>query len=363
MPFRATSTVPGNHQMVPAQTTPANRPFRVVLVYKNMRSIPGVSHTGLGVTAVNTSKVLRAAGIYCDVWGVMSIGDLRAKIKAAYVSPPNVQPVTHIVISAPWLEAADLQDLAIEYGAIEFAVTSHSNVGFLAADPGAFKLIRQYMAIETGVPNFHLGANSSKLCNWISETYSDPCWLLPNLYYLDGTASPHRAPFTGGKVKIGCFGANRILKNALSAGAAALQMASEMRLDLEFYISGGRNEGAGGTVQSMREMFAGVHYAKLVTLGWEPWHNFRQAARSMDLLMQPSFTESFNVVTADGVAEGVASVVSHAIDWVPQDWQANPDEVSAIAQVGRRLLLDHRAPVDGMKALVAHNTKGLAQWL
>ncbi len=30
----------------------------------------------------------------------------------------------------------------------------------------------------------------------------------------------------------------------------------------------------------------------------------------MHLLLQPSYTESFNMVTADGVAEGVASVVS-----------------------------------------------------
>jgi hypothetical protein len=32
------------------------------------------------------------------------------------------------------------------------------------------------------------------------------------------------------------------------------------------------------------------------------------------LLLQPSFTQSFNVVTADGVHQGVPSVVSDAID-------------------------------------------------
>ena len=37
----------------------------------------------------------------------------------------------------------------------------------------------------------------------------------------------------------------------------------------------------------------------------------------MDLLISFSYTESFSMVTADGVAEGLASVASDAIDWAP----------------------------------------------
>lgn len=361
MPFQTPSHVPANFSRVPANPTPAGRAFRVALVYKNFGHTPS-SHIGLGVTALNTAKYLRAKGIFTDVWGVITIGDLQAKITQARDEPPNIQPITHIVISAPWLPSAELQDLAILNSSIEFAVTSHSNVGFLAADPRAFELIREYLDVETHTPNFHFGGNSDRLADWITNTYNDPCWTLPNLYMLDATSIPSRPLFSGDTVRIGCFCAQRLLKNILSAAAAALEIANGMRIDLEFWISSKRVEGAHRTTTSLEEMFAGLHWAKLVEQPWQSWPQFRQTVRHMDLLMQPSFTETFNVVTADGVAEGVASVVGNAITWAPEDWKAKVDDVSDIARVGRRLLLDPRAPGDGLRALTRHNEHGFRDW-
>lgn len=361
MPFHTQSPIPANFARVPANTTPLNNSFRVALVYKNIGHNPS-SHIGLGVSALNTSKYLEAKGIYTDVWGVTTIAGLAEKILQARTEPPNIQPVTHVVISAPWLKSADLQDLAINNGSIQFAVVSHSNVGFLAADPKAFALIREYMDVETQTKNFHLAGNSPRLSKWIQNTYSDPCWTLPNLYYLDATAVPHRPPFSGDLVRIGCFGAQRLLKNVLSAGAAALEIASKMRIDLEFWINSNRIEGAPSTVRSLREMFEGVRWAKLIEQPWESWPKFRQIVRNMDLVLHPSFTESFSVVSADAVAEGVAVVTGNAVDWVPSDWRAKVDDVSDIARVGKRLLLDPEAPVDGLNALVHHNTVGFGNW-
>lgn len=361
MPFHPTAHTPANFSRVPAATTPQQRPFRVALVYKNFGHTPS-SHIGLGVTALNTAKYLRARGVYSDVWGVTTIHGLKEKIAEARTEPPSIQPLTHVVISAPWLKSEDLQDLAIINGSVEFAVTSHSNVGFLAADPKAFQLIREYMDVETQTANFHLAGNSPRLSTWIQNTYNDPCWTLPNLYYLDATAVPQRPPFSGDIVRIGCFGAQRLLKNILSAGAAALEIASGMRIDLEFWINSNRIEGAPSTVRSLREMFAGVRWAKLVEQPWESWPKFRQIVRHMDLVLHPSFTESFSVVSADAVAEGVAVVTGNAVDWTPPDWKAKVDDVSHIAQVGRRLLLDPKAPGEGLAALTAHNESGFASW-
>lgn len=79
----------------------------------------------------------------------------------------------------------------------------------------------------------------------------------------------------------------------------------------------------------------------------------------MHLLLQPSYTESFNMVTADGVAKGVPSVVSDAIDWVPAYWRADVDDVCDIARVARHLLFDAQAPIDGLKALNRYVKRGL----
>jgi hypothetical protein len=110
-------------------------------------------------------------------------------------------------------------------------------------------------------------------------------------------------------------------------------------------------------------MTAGLPNVMLVQSGWQSWPAFRTTVRHMHLLMQPSYTESFNMVTADGVAEGVPSVVSSAIDWAPEHWKASIDDVRDIARVGRYLLSDPHAVSDGLQSLSQHNREGLDAWM
>jgi 3-hydroxyisobutyrate dehydrogenase-like beta-hydroxyacid dehydrogenase len=44
--------------------------MQVVLAYKNFAANRAVSHIGLGVTALNAAKSMRAAGIQADVWPI-----------------------------------------------------------------------------------------------------------------------------------------------------------------------------------------------------------------------------------------------------------------------------------------------------
>jgi hypothetical protein len=74
-------------------------------------------------------------------------------------------------------------------------------------------------------------------------------------------------------------------------------------------------------------MLDGLPHVQVVENGWQSWPQFRQSVAHMHLLLQPSYTESFNMITADGVAEGVPSVVSHAIDWTTDQWKAMMDDV------------------------------------
>ena len=83
----------------------------------------------------------------------------------------------------------------------------------------------------------------------------------------------------------------------------------------------------------------------------------------MDLLIQVSFTESFNMVTADGICAGVPSVVSPAIHWAPDSWKADSDDAMEVAEVGIKLLLNNNERKLGMKYLKRHTKKGLKFWL
>jgi hypothetical protein len=329
---------------------------KVILAYKNFAANRNISHIGLGVSAINTAKVLRQHGIAAEVWPIVSPADLASRLEGS--------AATHVVISAPWIPTADLQQLSNRYPDVSFAMNCHSNVGFLQADANGVKLLREAMELETGTFNFHVSGNSRKFCRWVVASFGVPCTYLPNLYYLCGIPKSHRPVWRGGVLRIGAFGATRPLKNFMSAAGAALEISRDLKADMELWVSAGRTEGGGDTIlRAAQALFAGVPHAKLVLNGWQSWPQFRQTVATMHLLLQPSYTESFNMVTADGIAEGVVSVVSTAIDWAPDYWKADVDEVVEIARIGRQLVADPKAPADGLACLIDHNQTGLAAWL
>lgn len=329
----------------------------ILFCYKNFAASQNISHIGLGNAALNTAKVLKKHGITADVAAVLSTAAIAALLKA----DPGI---THVVISAPWLAAADvIGNLLRPFPRIEFAVNVHSNVGFLQADPNGMMLIREYIDVEQGNLNFRISANSRKGVLWMRTAYACPATYLPNLYFLDYSVAPNRPLWKGGTLYIGAFGAQRPLKNLATAAGAALAIANQLKADTEFWINAGRAEGGGNTVvKTIQAMLSGVGHIKLVQAGWASLPQFRDTVRKMHLLESVSYTESFNMVSADGVAEGVPSVTSDAIDWVPRYWQAPADETLDIARVGRQLISDPQAATDGLLALESHNKSGFSAW-
>jgi len=331
---------------------------RVILAYKNFAANRNICHIGLGVTAMNSARFLRSNGIETEVWAIAHAQELSKRMAGVH----GDSPVTHVVVSAPWIPTLELATLAAGFPNTHFAVNCHSNLGFLQADPSAMRLVREGTNLERTTWNFHVSANSQRLAQWITDAYGTPCTWLPNLYYLDGCARvPHKV-FRGGTLRIGAFGATRPLKNFMTAAGAAVQIAATLRTDTELWMSSGRNEGGGSVPEAIRQMTQGIPHFRMVDSGWQSWPQFRQTVRSMHLLLQPSYTETFNVVTADGVAEGVPSVVSDAIDWAPGGWKARVDDVNGIARTGLKLLADKSAPRKGRQALENYNRRAFRAW-
>lgn len=328
----------------------------VVLAYKNFAANRNISHIGLGVAAINTAKVLRRAGMKADVWPIINSTDLRKRLHAA--------PARHVIISAPWIPTLEMQALSVDFPETHFSINCHSNVGFLQADRNGVKLVREMMELEMGTHNVHLAGNSRRFCRWVEEAFGAPCVFLPNLYWIEDGFTARNTSFCGDVLRIGAFGATRPLKNLMSAAGAALEISRNLRVPLELWLSAGRAEGGGETVlAAVQEMLSGLPHVKLMMNGWQSWPKFRKVVGHMHLLLQPSYTESFNMVTADGVAEGVPSVVSNAIDWAPAHWKAEVDDVLDIARVGRALLHDRRAAHDGLRALQVYVADGLSAYM
>ena len=327
----------------------------LLLVYKNFAANAQISHIGLGVAALNTAKVLKRHGLAVNVRAINSASDLDKYL----ASNPGI---THVVLSAAWIPVLELGNIVIRYPGVEFAANIHSNVGFLQADANGVDLLRHYVHLARELLNFQVGGNSLKFVEWMSEAYTVAGVYLANLYDLDSTVTQNKPLYNGGTLRFGAFGATRPLKNFMTAAGAAISIAKELRVPVEFWMSGLRVEGGGGINKAIEALLLHQPSVTLKIVNWCAWPEFLDFIETLHLMFQVSYTESFNMVTADGIARGVPSVVSEAIDWVPSRWIAHMDDPLDVARAGRNLITDPHAVVDGVQALERHNERGFHSW-
>jgi len=325
---------------------------KVLIVYRDFGD--GSSHVGLGVNGLHSCRVLRRSGIESNLAGAKQSADISAALKR--YSP------THCVIEACWLATAELAKLSAAFHEVQFIVRLHSQVAFLQVEAGAVKLFREGLTLQDDRLNVAMAANSSRFCDGARRAYNGRCLLLPNLYDQDRPFAKVRSHGFGDTIRIGSFGAIRLLKNHATAAAASISIGRRMGKRIEFHINVDRVEHGLGVLKMMRNMYAGLTTAKLIEVPWQSWAEFRHQISAMDLTMQPSCTETFNIVTADSLAEGVPAVVSDSIDWVPPHWRVDSDDPEELARVSMSVLQDHEAGAIGQAALTAYIRASLATW-
>ena len=338
--------------------------IRVLLCYKNFSKDCNVSHIGLGVTAIYTAKTLVQNGYRAEAVPIYGGDDLMKKLEASG-SGLNI-PVTHVVIMAqfiPTMGPHGLATLSRKFPTIKFALNCHSNIGFLQAEPRAITLLREAIDLETGTTNFFAGGNNKRFVQAMELMYGRPLQFVPNLYFLHGHEPIHRPLWHGGVLRIGAFGSHRVYKNFSTAVSAAMILSHELKVQTELWINAGRSDGNGNIVyQTAKAWTSGMPNISLEELHWTTWPNFKRWLGTMNILLQPSYTETFNNVTADGVCEGVPSVVSDVIDWCPKAWQASSDDSVDVARTARRILHDHGAASEGYQSLKEYVRVGLGYW-
>jgi hypothetical protein len=325
----------------------------VLFLYRSRQSTG--SPVGLGVTALHSVRVLRRLGVRADLVGVWSVADVRA----ALARHPTI---THCLLEAPWISVADTAELAAAFPSAQFIVRAHSQIGFLQVEAGAIRILRELIHLQDHTLNVAVSANSELLAGFLERTYAGACLYLPNLYDTARVAQRVRRAHEHRKLRIGSFGALRLLKNHTTAAAAALMLARSRHSDLEFWVSKDADPWGDGILDSLQAMFDGLKWAKLVVNPWEGWASFRRTVAHMDLCYQLSATETFNVTAADAIAEGVPSVVTPAIAWAPRHWQVDTDRVEDAARVGSHLLSDHDAASDGARSLRVFMQGAIGQW-
>ena len=319
---------------------------------------PTACHQGLGITALSTAMSLREQRLSADALPAANGEHLWAQLAGPWAK------YTHVVMEAPFIDAPFLQKLFRQFPGKQFSLVYHSNLGFLSQDGFAGQSLPLYMSLESASHNFTVAGNSEKLTLAMTAATGMPLTWLPNLYHLPTTTRrlrPSWAP-AHGTLALGLFGAARALKNWLTAGVAAMIMQRSLDVDVDLHVSSMRDEGAAATRQNLSAILALNQRVHLIEAPWMTHDDFVRYLYGMDLLLQPSFTETHNNVSADGCYCGVPAVVSEAIDWAPPEWVAEADSAVSVAEVGCALLRDRKSAMNGWKALDRFNRRATAAW-
>ena len=138
---------------------------------------------------------------------------------------------------------------------------------------------------------------------------------------------------SGDVVSIGCFGAVRLMKNHITQALAAIMFGDEADKTVHFHINSYDIPGyIDPVINNLREMFSKLTRHKLIEHGWMCRSDFLNLIRDMDIVSQVSFTETFNIVAADAMYQGVPIIVSDEISWVGDYAHRDPNSASDIAR-------------------------------
>jgi len=266
---------------------------------------------------------------------------------------------THVLIEALWVVPEKFAELKRLHPSVKWAVRLHSEVPFVSMEGIACDWVARYLAGGVAV-----ACNSERMAADLQRLHPQGnIPLLPNFYPL--VTSPGRPAKPAQRLDIGCLGAIRPLKNTLIQAVAAVEFARASRRHLYFHINSNRVEQRGDPVlKNLRALFKGAGSAELVEHPWVSHTEFLKLVAHLDLSMQVSFSETFNIVTADAVACHVPVVVSPEISWVPRIFHAAPTSVpSIVAALGRAWGMRKVGGARLAKAgLSAYNRRSMKQW-
>jgi hypothetical protein len=262
---------------------------------------------------INSSKHLAK---YLDDLGcktnVVTVIDSNGIDKEIYEHKPDV-----VIIEALWVTAHKLKEL-IEiwrYKHITWIVRIHSDIGFLGVETFALKYINDYIKLHKH--NLIIAPNNENFTKYLSSSLQHRFEYLPNVIEEKFIKKPMEND--SDIIEIGCFGALRILKNQLFQAMCAMRAADILNKTLRFHIMVNvkiDDKLINPVLKNFDELFKNSKHI-LVKHHWKENDDFQNLIKKMDLGLQLSYTESFNIVAADFICNDTLILVSDVITWMP----------------------------------------------
>jgi hypothetical protein len=318
---------------------------RVLFILKRREDYNPIKHspkglsTGLFNSANFMNEMLNQSGIESEIEVAIDNNDIDRLV--------TKHKPTHVIIEALWVVPSKFSVLTRLHPTVKWIIRIHSEMPFMAGEGMAMDWIGEYFNFS----NIVLGINALRITSEIAaylqakypdRNYSDKIVYLPNFY----PQQYKQKQYQDNKywIDVACFGAVRPLKNHMLQAVAALKFARRMKKQLRFHINVGRIEMKGDPVlNNLRGFFQ--HLAdqghQLIGHEWTPREQFLELCASMDMGLQCNFSETFNIVSADLISQGVPVVGSSEIPWSTGLFNARPAESDEIA---RAMIRTHLFP-------------------
>jgi hypothetical protein len=275
-----------------------------------------------------------------------------------------------VIIEAYWVVPEKFDVLNKLHPNVKWIIRNHSNTPFLVNEGIAFNWTLEYVKRENVWVSSNHYYSQQEFVNLLKVVYDtkvtkkfNKTVYLPNFYPIPDEIN-YFTYEDRSSIDIGCFGAIRPLKNQMIQAIAAIEWCRRNGKFLRFHINGGRIEGNGDPIiKNIRALFSTIQNAQLVEHPWLPRDAFLNLVSTMDLGMQVSYTETFNIVAADFFSQGVPMVVSSEIEWVDSRLHANPNSVDDIVAVIDKALKPSWFPVDRTRSnLQNYNNNSIQYW-
>jgi hypothetical protein len=247
---------------------------------------------------------------------------------------------THVFIEGLWVTPAKFQELMKigRHKNIQWFSRIHSEIPFIATEGSAFEWIPQYLKIGVKVaPN---APRAHEQVKWLAKTIFAQTMdksaaqsmadtmvpYLPNCYPVNFQDFPLKNLNSNKEhIDIACFGAFRPMKNHLQQAFIAMKYAEMQNKKLRFHVNSRKDQGGDGPAKNTKNLLEAAG-CEFVAHGWEDRETFLSTLGEMDLLMQLSMSETFNIVAADATLVGRPIIVSKEINWAYPAY-ADPNSV------------------------------------
>lgn len=239
---------------------------------------------------------------------------------------------THVIIEALWVIPSKFSILTTLHPNVTWIVRLHSEIPFIASEGMAFDWLGDYVTYKQVV----IGVNAPRMLEeartylsikqgWTEDECYERIVYMPNFYPQNYERKRH--DFDKPYIDVACFGAVRPLKNHLLQAVAALKFADKINKKLRFHINLGRIEGKGDPIlHNLHGMFQQLVDTDHQLIGhhWAQHDDFIKICASMDIGLQCNFSETFNIVSADLISQGVPIIGSEEIPWSSNWFNAKP---------------------------------------